>query len=77
MADLGRALSGIMLLVALPAAAQAASVKLGDNATGSRAQPAHIIPLRDADGDTIQPGDRHVLPFRSLRPAAASAMISR
>ena len=37
--------------------------KLGDNSAGSRGQPAHIIPLRDPEGDTIQPGDRHALPF--------------
>jgi hypothetical protein len=37
--------------------------KLGDNSAGSRGQPAHIIPLRDPEGDTIQPGDRHSLPF--------------
>ena len=37
--------------------------KLGDNSAGSRAQPAHIIALRDPEGDTIQPGDRHPLPF--------------
>ena len=63
MADLGWALSGIMLLVAFPLAGQPAKAKLGDNSTGSRAQPAHIIPLRDLNGDTIQPGDRHSLPF--------------
>jgi hypothetical protein len=37
--------------------------KLGDNSAGSRGQPAHIIPLRDPEGDTIQPGERHSLPF--------------
>ena len=37
--------------------------KLGDNSAGSRGQPAHIIPLRDPEGDTIQPGDRRALPF--------------
>ena len=43
--------------------AQPPKAKLGDNSSGSRAQPAHVIPLRDPDGDTIQPGDRHPLPF--------------
>ena len=37
--------------------------KLGDNSAGSRGQPANIIPLRDPEGDTIQPGDRRALPF--------------
>ncbi len=37
--------------------------KLGDNSAGSRGQPAHIIPLRDPEGDTIQPGDHRALPF--------------
>jgi hypothetical protein len=42
---------------------QAQQPKLGDNSAGSRGQPAHIIPLRDPEGDTIQPGDRRALPF--------------
>src|SRR5580692_1665427 len=37
--------------------------KLGDNSAGSRGQPAHVIPLRDPEGDTIQPGDHRALPF--------------
>ena len=37
--------------------------KLGDNSAGSRGQPAHIIALRDPEGDTIQPGDVRPLPL--------------
>src|SRR5580700_1810051 len=40
-----------------------AQSKLGDNSAGSRGQPAHVIPLRDPEGDTIQPGDHRALPF--------------
>ena len=43
--------------------AQQPKAKLGDNSAGSRGQPAHIIALRDSGGDTIEPGDRHALPF--------------
>jgi hypothetical protein len=53
---MGAALATVCLLQAQPP-------KLGDNSAGSRGQPAHIIPLRDPEGDTIQPGDRHSLPF--------------
>jgi len=49
--------------VCLLRAQQQPQPKLGDNSAGSRGQPAHIIPLRDPEGDTIQPGDRHALPF--------------
>lgn len=51
------ALAGMWLLQAQPKA------KLGDDSAGSRGQPAHIIALRDPEGDTIQPGDHHPLPF--------------
>jgi mono/diheme cytochrome c family protein len=44
-----------------------AQSKLGDNSAGSRGQPAHIIPLRDPEGDTIQPGDRRALPFSVMQ----------
>ena len=47
--------------------AQSSRPKLGDNSAGSRGQPAHIIPLRDAEGDTIQPGDRRALPFSPMQ----------
>jgi hypothetical protein len=53
---MGAALATVCLLQAQPP-------KLGDNSAGSRGQPAHIIPLRDPESDTIQPGDRHSLPF--------------
>src|ERR1035438_6275321 len=52
------ALSALWLLQA-----QQPKAKLGDNSAGSRGQPAHIIALRDPEGDTIQPGDRHPMPF--------------
>ena len=45
------------------APAPAPKEKIGDNSAGSRGQPAHIIPLRDPEGDTIQPGDRRAMPF--------------
>jgi hypothetical protein len=48
----------------LPAQSQS---KLGDNSSGSRGQPAHVIPLRDPEGDTIQPGDHRALPFSSVQ----------
>jgi hypothetical protein len=51
------ALATVALLQAQP------KEKLGDNSAGSRGQPAHIIALRDPEGDTIQPGDRRALPF--------------
>jgi len=41
--------------------------KLGDNSAGSRGQPAHIIALRDPEGDTIQPGDVRPLPLSPLQ----------
>jgi hypothetical protein len=47
--------------------AQQSQSKLGDNSAGSRGQPAHIIPLRDPEGDTIQPGDRRALPFSAMQ----------
>ena len=50
-------------LVSLCLHAQQPKAKLGDNSAGSRGQPAHIIALRDPEGDTIQPGDRRALPF--------------
>ena len=42
-------------------------VLLGDNPAGSRAQPVHIIALRDPDGDTIQPDDSRPLPFSTIQ----------
>src|ERR1017187_1483848 len=53
-----------------PPAAQP-KVLLGDNAAGSRAQPVHIIPLRDPEGDTIQPNDRRPLPFSTIQTCGA------
>jgi mono/diheme cytochrome c family protein len=54
---------------------------LGDNSAGSRGQPAHIIALRDPEGDTIQPEDRRPLPFSPRQTCGASchdvATISR
>ena len=54
---------------------------LGDNSAGSRGQPAHIIALRDPEGDTIQPEDRRPLPFSTRQTCGASchdvATISR
>jgi hypothetical protein len=54
---------------------------LGDSSAGSRAQPAHVIALRDPEGDTIQPGDRHPLPFSTAQTCGANchdvAAISR
>jgi len=54
---------------------------LGDNSAGSRGQPAHIIALRDPEGDTIQPEDRRPLPFSTRQTCGANchdvAAISR
>ena len=54
---------------------------LGDNSAGSRGQPAHIIALRDPEGDTIQPEDRRPLPFSTRQTCGAGchdvATISR
>jgi hypothetical protein len=67
--SIAAALAGMCLLQAQPkakagTAPQApAKAKLGDNSAGSRGQPAHIIALRDPEGDTIQPGDRRAMPF--------------
>jgi hypothetical protein len=63
MADFRRTLACLILVGAGPLGAQPPRAKLGDNSSGSRAAPAHIIALRDLEGDTIQPGDRHALPF--------------
>jgi len=67
MADPGRgrarALAYLIVLGTLRIAAQPPKSKLGDTSSGSRAEPAHIIALRDQEGDSIQPGDRHALPF--------------
>jgi hypothetical protein len=52
---------------AAPAPPAAPKAKLGDSSAGSRGQPAHIIALRDPEGDTIQPGDRRPLPFSTLQ----------
>lgn len=56
--SIAAALAGMCLLQS-----QQPKAKLGDNSAGSRGQPAHIIALRDPEGDTIQPGDRRALPF--------------
>jgi len=76
-----------MLAAAWPSLAQPAEkasppkVMLGDNSAGSRGQPAHVIALRDPEGDTIQPGDRRPLPFSTLQTCGATchdvATISR
>jgi hypothetical protein len=54
---------------------------LGDNSAGSRGQPAHVIALRDPEGDTIQPEDRRPLPFSTVQTCGADchdvATISR
>ena len=63
--SLAAALAASWLLQAQP------KPKLGDNSAGSRAQPAHIIALRDPEGDTIQPGDRHALPFSTAQTCGA------
>jgi hypothetical protein len=55
--SIAAALATMWLLQAQPKA------KLGDNSAGSRGQPAHIIALRDPEGETIQPGDRRAMPF--------------
>jgi hypothetical protein len=44
---------------------------MGDNSAGSRAQPVHIITLRDPEGDTIQPDDRRPLPFSTTQTCGA------
>lgn len=36
---------------------------LGDLPSGSRSRPVHVIPLRDENGDTIQPNDHLPLPY--------------
>src|SRR6266545_1616617 len=45
--------------------------KLGDAPDGSRARPVHIIPLRDAEGAVIRPGDRPLLPFSTRQTCGA------
>ena len=45
----------------------AAKVLLGDNPAGSRTPAVHVIALRDSEGDTIQPGDRTLLPFSTVQ----------
>ena len=77
----------LMLAAAWPGLTQPAKkasspkVMLGDNSAGSRGQPAHIIALRDPEGDTIQPEDRRPLPFSTGQTCGASchdvATISR
>jgi hypothetical protein len=76
-----------MLAAAWPGLAQAQrntappKAMLGDNSAGSRGQPAHIIALRDPEGDTIQPEDRRPLPFSPIQTCGANchdvAAISR
>jgi hypothetical protein len=44
---------------------------LGDRSAGSRAQPVHVIPLKDPEGDTIQPEDRRLLPFSTVQTCGA------
>lgn len=64
----------IALCLAWPGAAraqQAARPLLGDSNDGSRARPVHVIPLRDADGEIIRPGDRTVMPFSPARTCGA------
>lgn len=81
------AAAALMLAVAWPGLAQPAKktsalkAMLGDNSAGSRGQPAHIIALRDPEGDTIQPEDRRPLPFSTRQTCGADchdvATISR
>lgn len=60
--------AAVLAAVCLAQAQTAApTAKLGDNSAGSRGQPAHIIALRDPEGDTIQPGDLRPLPFSPLQ----------
>jgi hypothetical protein len=47
----------------LPSPAAIDRPKLGDAPDGSRGTPAHVIPLRDENGEIIRPGDRPLLPF--------------
>ena len=54
-----------------PAGKTQPKVMLGDNSAGSRGQPAHIIALRDPEGDTIQPDDRRPLPFSPRQTCGA------
>src|SRR5213592_3522378 len=49
----------------------ASKPKLGDTPDGSRARPVHIIPLRDAEGAVIRPGDRPLLPFSTRQTCGA------
>jgi hypothetical protein len=81
------AAAAALILAAWPALAQSAKKApppqpmLGDNSAGSRGQPAHIIALRDPEGDTIQPEDRRPLPFSTRQTCGANchdvAAISR
>jgi len=54
-------LVGILPGAGLPGRAQ--KPLLGDLPSGSHARPVHVIPLRDENGDTIQPNDRTPLPY--------------
>jgi len=81
------AAAALMLAAAWPGLAQPrekaspSKPMLGDNSAGSRGQPAHIIALRDPEGDTIQPEDRRPLPFSTRQTCGANchdvAAISR
>jgi len=71
------AAAALVLAAARPGLSQTAKqtappkVMLGDNSAGSRGQPAHIIALRDPEGDTIQAEDRRPLPFSTLQTCGA------
>ena len=71
------AAAALVLAAAWPGFSQTAQkaappkIMLGDNSAGSRGTPAHIIALRDPEGDTIQPEDRRSLPFSTLQTCGA------
>lgn len=63
-------LAGFLAGAGFSAAAQ--KPMLGDLPSGSRSRPVHLIPLRDENGDVIQPGDRAPLPLSIEQTCGAS-----
>ena len=47
-------------------------VMMGDSSAGNRGQSAHILALRDPEGDSIQPDDRLPLPFSTRQTCGAN-----
>jgi hypothetical protein len=45
---------------------------LGDLPSGSRSRPVHVIPLRDENGDTIEPNDHLPLPYSTEQTCGAT-----